>query len=142
VRRTGLTGVTCEVQCLTGLTGHHHRSDRWSTVNSSVWGRKSLNWSSRLFTPPPSRRHQGPFRKSLGIIIFLFVQSRIKPQCVMLVRKQRVISYHIQNLLALLIIPLSLFSLMYGGLRQIQLVDINTMSALWMTIANLPRYTF
>jgi hypothetical protein len=22
---TGLTGVTCEVQCLTGLTGHCHR---------------------------------------------------------------------------------------------------------------------
>jgi hypothetical protein len=52
VRRTGLTGVTCEVQCLTGRTGHHHRSDRWSTVSSSIWGRKSLIWSSRLFTPP------------------------------------------------------------------------------------------
>jgi hypothetical protein len=36
VTRTGLTGVICEVQCLTGLTGHHHRSDRWSTVSSSV----------------------------------------------------------------------------------------------------------
>jgi hypothetical protein len=35
---TGLTGVTCEVQCLTGLTGHHQRSDRWSTVSSSVRG--------------------------------------------------------------------------------------------------------
>jgi hypothetical protein len=40
VRRTGLTGVTCEVQCLTGLTGQRHRSDRWSTVSSSVWGEK------------------------------------------------------------------------------------------------------
>jgi hypothetical protein len=37
---TGLTGVTCEVQFLTGLTGHHHRSDRWSTVSSSIWGEK------------------------------------------------------------------------------------------------------
>jgi uncharacterized membrane protein HdeD (DUF308 family) len=37
---TGLTGVTCEVQCLAGLTGHHHRSDRWSTVSSSVWGER------------------------------------------------------------------------------------------------------
>jgi hypothetical protein len=38
VGHTGLTGVACGVQCLTGLTGHHHRSDRWSTVSSSVWG--------------------------------------------------------------------------------------------------------
>jgi hypothetical protein len=36
VRRTGMTGVTGEVHCLTGMTGHHHRSDRWSTVSSSV----------------------------------------------------------------------------------------------------------
>jgi hypothetical protein len=35
VRHTGLTGVSCEVKCLTGLAGHHHRSDRWSTVSSS-----------------------------------------------------------------------------------------------------------
>jgi hypothetical protein len=40
VRCTDLTGVTCEVQCLTGLTGHHHRSDRWSTVSSSIWGER------------------------------------------------------------------------------------------------------
>jgi hypothetical protein len=40
VRRTGLTGVTCEVQCLTGLTVHHHRSDRWSTVSSSARGER------------------------------------------------------------------------------------------------------
>jgi hypothetical protein len=37
---TGLTGVSCEVKCLTGLTGHHHRSDRWNTVSSSVRGRR------------------------------------------------------------------------------------------------------
>jgi hypothetical protein len=44
VRRTSLTGVaqsTCknysyEVQCLTGLTGHHHRSDRW-TLSTQVF---------------------------------------------------------------------------------------------------------
>jgi hypothetical protein len=40
---TGLTSVTCEVQC---LTDHHHR---WLKCS----GRKSLIWSSRLFTPPP-----------------------------------------------------------------------------------------
>jgi hypothetical protein len=40
VRRTSLTGVTCEVQCLTGLTGHRHRSDRWSTASSSIWGKR------------------------------------------------------------------------------------------------------
>jgi hypothetical protein len=37
---TGLTGVTCEIQCLTDLTSHHHRSDRWSTVTSSVRGER------------------------------------------------------------------------------------------------------
>jgi hypothetical protein len=58
----------------------------------------------------------------------------------MLVKKQRVTSYHIQNLLAYLIIPLSLFSLMFGGLRLIQLVDINIMLVLWMTIVNSLGY--
>jgi hypothetical protein len=51
VRRTGLTGVTCEVQCLTGLTGHHHRSDRWSTVSSSV-GEKEFNLVVTPIHPP------------------------------------------------------------------------------------------
>jgi hypothetical protein len=40
VKRTSLTGVTCVVQYLTGLTGHDRRSDRWSTVNSSVRGER------------------------------------------------------------------------------------------------------
>jgi hypothetical protein len=52
VRRTGLTGVTCEDQCLTGLTGHHHRSDRWSTVSSSVWGEK-VSFGRHAYSPPP-----------------------------------------------------------------------------------------
>jgi hypothetical protein len=51
VRLTSLTGVSYGVRCLTCLTGHHHRSDRWNTISSSVQGRKSLIWSSRLFTP-------------------------------------------------------------------------------------------
>jgi hypothetical protein len=37
---TGLAGATCEVQCLTSLTGHHHRSDRWSIVSSSFRGER------------------------------------------------------------------------------------------------------
>jgi hypothetical protein len=40
VRLTGLTGVSCEVQCLAGLIGHHHRFDRWNTVSSSVQGER------------------------------------------------------------------------------------------------------
>jgi hypothetical protein len=66
--------------CYTGLTGEVHQSDwclMWSPVldwsdrsSPPVWpvvhcqlkcsGRKSLIWSSRIFTP--SRWHQGPFR--------------------------------------------------------------------------------
>jgi hypothetical protein len=45
---------------LTGLTGHHHRSDRWSTVSSSELGEKFNLVVTPI--PPPSRRHQGPFR--------------------------------------------------------------------------------
>jgi hypothetical protein len=26
----GLTGASCEAQYVTGLTDHHHRSDRWT----------------------------------------------------------------------------------------------------------------
>jgi hypothetical protein len=37
VRRTGLTGASCEAQWATGLTGHHHRSDRW-TLPAQVFG--------------------------------------------------------------------------------------------------------
>jgi hypothetical protein len=48
---TGLTGVTNEVQCLTGLTGHHHRSDRWSTVSSSVWGER-VQIGRLAYSPP------------------------------------------------------------------------------------------
>jgi hypothetical protein len=43
VRRTGLTGVSCEVQCLIGLTG--------GALSTQVFGGESLIWSSRLFTP-------------------------------------------------------------------------------------------
>jgi hypothetical protein len=52
VRGTGLTGVTCEVQCPTDLTGHHHRFDRWSAVSSSIWGERVL--IGRLAYSPPT----------------------------------------------------------------------------------------
>jgi hypothetical protein len=60
VRRTGLTGVTCEVRCLAGLIGHHHRSDRWCTVSSSVRGERV--YFGRHAYSPSSRRHQGSFQ--------------------------------------------------------------------------------
>jgi hypothetical protein len=52
VRRTGLTGASCEVQCLTGLTG--------GALSAQVVGGGEFNL---VVTPihPPSRRHQGPF---------------------------------------------------------------------------------
>jgi hypothetical protein len=49
---TGLIGVTCEVQCLTGLTGHGHRSDRWSTVSSSVRGER-VQFGRHAYSPSP-----------------------------------------------------------------------------------------
>jgi hypothetical protein len=52
VRLTGLTGVSYEVQCLTGLTDHHHRSDRWYTVSSSVRGEKEFNLVVTPIHPP------------------------------------------------------------------------------------------
>jgi hypothetical protein len=53
-----LTGASCEAQYMTGLTGHHHRSDR-STLAVQV-GEEKLKL---VITPihPFSRRHQGPF---------------------------------------------------------------------------------
>jgi hypothetical protein len=56
---TGLTGVSGEVQCLTGLTGHHHRSDRW-TLLAQVFGDEKFK-SAVSHIHPPSRRHQGHF---------------------------------------------------------------------------------
>jgi hypothetical protein len=49
VKVTGLTGVTCEVPCLTGLTGR--------ALSAQVFGEKEFNL---VITPiqPPSRRHQ------------------------------------------------------------------------------------
>jgi hypothetical protein len=59
---TGLIGASCEAKSVTGLTGHHHRSDRW-TLTVQVFGGKNLSRTSRLFNP--SRRHQGPFSPPL-----------------------------------------------------------------------------
>jgi hypothetical protein len=42
LRCTGLTGASCEVQCLTGLTGHHHQSDRW-TLTAQVFREEKYN---------------------------------------------------------------------------------------------------
>jgi hypothetical protein len=60
VRRTGLTGVSYEVQCVTGLTGHHHWPDRW-TLSAQVFGDEKF----KLVVSPihsPSKRHLGTFR--------------------------------------------------------------------------------
>jgi hypothetical protein len=62
VRLTGLTGVSYEVQCLIGLTSHHHRSDRRNTVSSSV-RRERVQFGHHAYSPP-LRRHQGPFTTS------------------------------------------------------------------------------
>jgi hypothetical protein len=75
VGSTGLTGVTCEVQCLTGLTGCHHQSDRWSTVSSSVRGEGV--WFGRHAYSPPSRRHQGPFTPSTSLPCLNLARPRV-----------------------------------------------------------------
>jgi hypothetical protein len=65
----GLTGASWEAESVTGLTGQHHLSDRWTltvqvfgeekfkldrwTLTVQVFGEESLSWSSRLFNPPP-----------------------------------------------------------------------------------------
>jgi hypothetical protein len=37
---TDLTGASCEAQYVTGLTGHHHLSDRWTLAAQSFWEEK------------------------------------------------------------------------------------------------------
>jgi hypothetical protein len=37
---TGLIGASCEAKSVTGLTGHHHRSDRWTLTVQVFGGRK------------------------------------------------------------------------------------------------------
>jgi hypothetical protein len=48
---TGLTGASCEAQCATGLTGHHHRSDRW-TLAAQVFGDEKLKSVVTPIHPP------------------------------------------------------------------------------------------
>jgi hypothetical protein len=51
VRRTGLTGASCEAQWVIGLTSHHPRSDRW-TLSAQVFGNENFKSVVLPIHPP------------------------------------------------------------------------------------------
>jgi hypothetical protein len=51
VIRTGLTGASCEGHWVTGLTSHHHRSDRWA-LTTQVFGEEKLKSIISPINPP------------------------------------------------------------------------------------------
>jgi hypothetical protein len=48
---TSLTSVSCEVQCLTGLTGHHHQSNQWALL-AQVFGEEKFKSTISPIHPP------------------------------------------------------------------------------------------
>jgi hypothetical protein len=51
VKRTGLTSVTCEVQCLTDLTDHHHGLTG-GALSAQVFGEKEFKLVVSPIHPP------------------------------------------------------------------------------------------